>query len=272
MTFYWEKLGRLFNPEEHRVSPLLLTHAANPLPVHLYSDIFRIFYNGRDFFNRSSIGAIDINIVTRELVGIANSPFVSPADASTHFCRDGISIASTYCIENNHYMVFMGWDNRPGRHWRGHIGRFKILNSNKFILDPAQPLINIDQYDPVSLSYPWIQQSPKGGYDMWYGSTISWDSVNGEMIHVIKHASSTDGHHWIKHGLALPYKIGKAQAFSHPTVLANSDGSLMMWFSYRSGSGEKYRIGLATSADGYSWELDLHNSGITTSDCGWDSK
>ena len=30
-----------------------------------------------------------------------------------------------------------------------------------------------------------------------------------------------------------------------------------MWFSYRSGSGEKYRIGYATSENGSSWTLDL---------------
>ena len=43
-----------------------------------------------------------------------------------------------------------------------------------------------------------------------------------------------------------------------------------MWFSYRSGSGEKYRIGYATSENGSSWTIDLENSGIDVSKNGWD--
>jgi hypothetical protein len=92
------------------------------------------------------------------------------------------------------------------------------------------------------------------------------------MIHVIQHATSTDGHQWQRHGLAVPYEIGRVQAFSRPTVAANDDGSLDMWFSYRSGAGESYRIGYAHSADGKRWTLDLANSGIDVSPDGWDNE
>ena len=45
-----------------------------------------------------------------------------------------------------------------------------------------------------------------------------------------------------------------------------------MWFSYRSGSGETYRIGYATSEQGEKWVLNLDKSGITVSESGWDSE
>ena len=45
-----------------------------------------------------------------------------------------------------------------------------------------------------------------------------------------------------------------------------------MWFSFRSGSGEKYRIGKAYSNDGRKWKLSLSDSGIDVSDDGWDSE
>ncbi len=45
-----------------------------------------------------------------------------------------------------------------------------------------------------------------------------------------------------------------------------------MWFSYRSGSGEKYRIGYATSLDGRIWRLALEEVGIDVSSEGWDSE
>ena len=92
------------------------------------------------------------------------------------------------------------------------------------------------------------------------------------MLHVIHHASSHDGHEWHRSGLVVPFELGRAQAFSRPTVVQNKKGDFDMWFSYRSGSGEKYRIGYATSENGVNWKLDLENAGITVSASGWDSE
>ena len=38
-----------------------------------------------------------------------------------------------------------------------------------------------------------------------------------------------------------------------------------MWFSYRSGSGQKYRIGYAKSSDLQHWQLCLEETGIDVS-------
>lgn len=45
-----------------------------------------------------------------------------------------------------------------------------------------------------------------------------------------------------------------------------------MWFSYRSGTGETYRIGYAISSDGKQWKLALNETGIDVSASGWDSE
>lgn len=45
-----------------------------------------------------------------------------------------------------------------------------------------------------------------------------------------------------------------------------------MWYSYRSGRGEKYRIGYAQSLDGIKWENKLDKVGVTVSENGWDSE
>ena len=67
MSKTWRKLGRLFVPEGNMRSPKLLTHAANPLPVHIDGDVYRVFFSGRDSNNRSSIGAVDIDITRRQI-------------------------------------------------------------------------------------------------------------------------------------------------------------------------------------------------------------
>src|SRR5690242_8540689 len=114
-------------------------------------------------------------------------------------------------------------------------------------------------------------KAPTGGYHMWYGSTVDWTSSNGEMIHVFKYASSSDGDVWNRHGLAVPYEVGIAQAFSRPTVRFSPQCGYEMWFSYRGGSGTTYRIGYAQSDDGQHFKLNLANAGIDVSTSGWDS-
>jgi hypothetical protein len=139
-------------------------------------------------------------------------------------------------------------------------------------LDSTTPQLGCDEIDPISLSYPWVEPSVNGGFDMWYGSTKSWDAGNGEMIHTINHAYSKDGHNWQRNGLAIPYEKEKFQAFSRPTILRHETG-YDMWFSFRSGSGEKYRIGYSHSKDGIAWPTGLiKDSGIDISPSGWDSE
>jgi hypothetical protein len=117
-----------------------------------------------------------------------------------------------------------------------------------------------------------VLENANGNFDMWYGSTITWDAGNGEMLHVMNHAASGDGHRWLRDGLAVPYRLGTAQAFSRPSVIGNPHEGYHMWFSYRSGSGEKYRIGYAYSRNGKLWDLRLHAAGIDVSPSGWDSE
>ncbi len=265
----WKKLGQLYCPQS--VHPKLASHAANPLAVSLADDVYRIFFSGRDGQNRSSIGFVDVDIVKREVVYIFDKPVFEHGPENS-FYSHGVSIGNCYEADGQHYILFMGWQCPPGAHWRGHVGRL-VLESNFAVrIDGLEPFMTTDLTDPVSLSYPWVLRGRDGFYRMWYGSTVTWDAGNGEMLHVINHAISADGHKWQRRGLSVPYKLGMAQAFSRPTVAGNASGDYHMWFSYRSGTGEKYRIGYARSSDGDVWELRLESAGIDVSSTGWDSE
>lgn len=271
MTKYWKKLGRLYVPKKSGQHPKLITHAANPLPVHLSDDVYRIFFSGRDQLNRSSVGAVDVDIVERKVVTEHVQPFFEHGPVGS-FYSDGVSIGNCYEANGVRYMLFMGWQNPSDGHWRGDIGRLVVSSQHSLELDCREPFMTIDPTDPISLSYPWVMPRASGGFDMWYGSTLSWDAGNGEMLHVIQHAFSEDGECWQRNGLSLPYEPGRAQAFSRPTAVQNDSGDYEMWFSFRSGAGEKYRIGYARSVDGRNWTLDLTSAGIGVSLTGWDSE
>lgn len=270
MKAVWKKYGLLYKPIGGHKSSKLFSHAANPLPVLIQDDTYRIFFSSRDVNNYSSVGAVDIDIVKREIIQEYSKPFFEYGSEGTYY-SNGVSIGNCYKVGDTSYMLFMGWSTSPEGHWRGDIGRLIVKQDMTLELFDDEPMMGLDATDMVSLSYPWVMPCDAGGYHMWYGSTVIWDAGNGEMLHVINYASSTDGDAWHRHGGAVPYKIGVAQAFSRPTVIREKDGSYSMWFSYRSGTGEKYRIGYAKSQDAKNWVLDMANSGIDVSQDGWDA-
>ncbi len=264
----WGKKGLIFRP--NGVHPKLLSHAANPLPILLEDDKYRIFYSGRDIENRSSVGFVDIDIVKRKILYTHTEPVFEYGPEGS-FYSHGVSIGNCYQIDGNRYILFMGWKISEGEHWHGEIGRLRLNDDFSLTLDHDKPFMALNWIDPISLSYPWVMPDGSGGYHMWYGSTIEWHSNNNEMLHVINYASSPNGENWKRQGLALPYELGKVQAFSRPTVIGNNADGFEMWFSCRGGKGDKYRIGYATSHDGITWTLALDKAGIDVSESGWDS-
>jgi len=262
-------VGLLYCPEP--LHPKLASHAANPLAVFLSGDIYRVFFSGRDNKNRSSVGFVDVDILKRKVVYIHAVPVFEHGPDNSYYSH-GVSIGNCYEADGKRYILFMGWQSPPGGHWKGDIGRLVLEEDYSLTLDGCEPFLTIDSTDPISISYPWVLRGDSGIYHMWYGSTMTWNAGNDEMLHVINSAVSADGHNWYREGLAVPYEIGKAQAFSRPTVVGSREIGYDMWFSYRSGSGETYRIGYSFSKDGRTWELCLGAVGINVSDNGWDSE
>lgn len=263
----WAKKGRIFSPSGRH--PKLATHAANPLPLLLSGDVYRIFFSGRDVNNRSSVGAFDFDLATGRIVEEHHEPFFSAGPPGSFF-EDGVSIGNCYTVGDKTYMLFMGWQNPKDAHWRGDIGRLVVHEDLTLSLEREAAFISGDEFNSISLSYPWVQSNDSGGYEMWYGTTEAWDAGNGEMLHVIRHAGSADGHNWERTNKAVPYQLGAAQAFSRPTILRHKDGSQDMWFSYRAGDGTSYRIGHSRLSEG-GWSMPPGDPGIDVSAEGWDN-
>jgi hypothetical protein len=266
----WKKLGLLFSPQGGH--PQLLSHAANPMPILLEGDIFRIFFSGRDSFNRSSVGYVDIDLIQRKVVSYLDEPVFTYGKKNSFF-SDGVSIGNFYEDNGRLFILFMGWHKPQNSHWRGEIGRLIVNKDWSLTLDGTGPFIPLDQLDPISLSYPWVHKDGQSGeYQMWYGSTLSWDAGNGDMVHVIKHAKSVDGEGWDKTESVIPHTLNIAQAFSHPSVLVDEYNTHHMWFSYRGGNGMPYRIGYSYKEEGAIWSQPLDEGGIMPSIEGWDSE
>lgn len=264
----WEKLGMIYRHREGS-EPLLRTYAANPLAMHLNENVYRVFFSGRDADNKSSVGFADIDIIAGDVRHVSEKALVKYGEQDS-FYSHGISIGNLYKSAGRNYILFMGWNIPEGSHWRGDIGRLELMGNDILEVTGPAPHLGTDKEDLVSLSYPFVVYH-EGIYKMWYGSTVTWDAGNGEMLHVIKYATSNDAETWVKHGIAVPFELGTAQAFSRPSVIIDGEG-YHMWYSFRSGDGTKYRIGYARSEDGTNWKRCHNETGIDVSSAGWDSE
>ena len=150
----FKKLGMIFSVDNKNKD--LVTHAANPLPIHLKDNIFRIFYSGRNINNKSSVSYVDVDIIDKKIIDYPLETLFTYGGFNS-FYSHGVSIGNIYeSPQKNKYILFMGWQIRPNKHWKGEIGRIELFNNNKLILNPQKAFLPLDIEDPISLSYPYV--------------------------------------------------------------------------------------------------------------------
>lgn len=245
-----------------------LNYSSNPVLISLRNGQLRIFFNSRDIKNRSSIYSIDFfpktlkpdygSVSLQHLYGVENSYF-----------SHGISIGQLFSLNGEICLSVMGWKNPEDRHWEGRIGYIPLDEDGNLTKLSTHPWMDLDQEDPISLSYPAVFEDADSK-SIWYGSTYTWDSGNGEMVHVLKEAKLAHDGRVIKGDKIMPYVLGSAQAFSRPAIV-RIENILLMAYSYR-GNTTKYRIGFMQIGD---MSTASHLNGITpflTSNNSWESE
>jgi hypothetical protein len=132
------------------------------------------------------------------------------------------------------------------------------------------PVVGRSIENPYFATSPWVLVED-GRWRMWYASGVRWEPSGGgraEPTYNIRHAESSDGVHWDVSGPAcIDFREEGEHAIARPCVLRNGD-RYRMWFSHR---GERYRIGYAESADGFSWERSEQGPTLAAAGDGWES-
>lgn len=265
-----ERLGRIFEPKSSLCDNVNLTHTANPVLVPKSRDVYRMFFNSRDSLQRSSVFSVDLNLQEMILIeGSFREQFVL-SDEKSYF-RDGISLGSTFHINCETWIGFMAWINPPKRHWFGTIGKFKLDENLNITNIEDKPWFDLDSIDPVSLSYPAFYKN-RGKLRMWYGSTITWDAGNGEMLHVLKEKSSLDGNDFQNTGRFIQWQMNTSQAFSRPSII-QTQNIFLMAYSVR-GNQDKYRIefSIIDNVDSAEEIEILHVGKFSNSGWDWESE
>jgi hypothetical protein len=254
----WKRIKKIFSLDS--TSPLMHSHSSNPVPFFLDDHTVRVFFSARDIHHRSSVCYFDLDMQNLEIQYVTTKPIAS--FNTSMFYSHGISIGGIYLkLGGRRFLTFMGWHIPKNEHWMGYLGEMELSSDNQSVTIHSKPWIAPDDlFDPLSVSYADIVYENEIYY-AFYGSTQTWDWGNSEMLHTIHLAISKDGDHWEKKGIVIPYLKDKIQAFSRPTLLKIKN-IWHMWFSYRGGNGDKYKIGHAISLDLTTWQLDLDHASL----------
>jgi hypothetical protein len=264
----WIKKGLIFDPTGR--SDWMATHAADPVPRHLFGDRYRIYCCGRDVRGRGQIGYFEIDLkqpsdvlaYSREPViklgplgafddsGVVNGCIVDHAGKEYHY-YSGLSLGVTVPF---YFYVALALSEDGGKTCR------KVSPS---------PLLGRDDVDPYLTGSPCVLIDG-GRWRMWYTSGVRWVLEDGKPKHYyhIKYAESKDGIDWERRGVTCVDFQGDEHVVARPCVVKDSD-VYRMWYSYR---GKRYRIGYAESDDGVRWIRKDDEAGIEVSASGFDSQ
>jgi predicted GH43/DUF377 family glycosyl hydrolase len=261
----WRKLGQIYAPDGRL--PWARSHAANPVAEQVEGDFYRIYFSARDERNRSSIGAIEIDIRNPgKILKPPEVPVLAPGDLAM-FDDSGASIGCIVPVGQQRYLYYMGWHLTVTVPWQNALGlAISETVGRPFCRHSRFPILPLDEIDPYTISYPWVANE-NGRFRMWYGSNIAWGARKEDMRHLIKYAESEDGISWTRRNLiAIDFSGPEEYAICRPCV--RRDGALYrMWFCAR---GKAYRIYEAESVDGTEWHRST-GPAMDVSESGWDS-
>jgi predicted GH43/DUF377 family glycosyl hydrolase len=271
LNMKWEKKGLIFRPNPSY--DWMVSHASLPTPIHIESDIYRVYFSSRDESNRSHIGYVEVDINQPDkILHLSKAPALMPGPLG-NFDDHGVYVGSILTHNKKIYLYYTGWN--PGKDrplFYASIGLAISKDGGKtFQRFSNAPILARSEHDPCSAMTPFVMIEGSV-WRMWYVSGMKWEIVNERMqsYYNIKYAESRDGVKWDRRGVVCIDFIGKNETnIGHPWITKESN-FYRMWYSYNRGKG--YRIGYAESRDGVKWDRKDNKAGIYISKSGWDSE
>ena len=265
----WVKKGVIFRPQGNR--DWMVSHAAVPFADGLGNSTFRVYFSGRDRFNRSQTGFLEIDLKEPARVLRLHPDPILPLGELGTFDESGAMLSWIVNQGEEKYFYYIGWNLGVTVPFRNAIGLAVSRDGGMTVQKYSQgPILDRSIQDPFFLGSACVMKDGEN-WRMWYLSAMGWKKKSGKLRHeyLIKYAHSRDGILWERPGIVcLDFQSEEEYAISRPCVLKDG-GEYKMWYSYR---GKSYRIGYAESPDGLVWRRKDEEVGIDVSETGWDSE
>lgn len=281
--FKWEKLGRIFNPQEFENKSWLREFAQAP-SVLVFDNFIRVYFSCRPLPDKngryvSYSAFLDLNRTNLfEIINIASEPILPLGERGAF---DEFGIYPTSVIRNGADVLayYGGWTRCESVPFNVAIG-LAISHDHGITFNKLGkgPVLSYSIDEPFVLSGPKIRRFNDMWY-LWYIAGKKWILDNGkpEPVYKIRMAVSLDSLNWNRlHKDIIGNKLEENEAQASPDVFFY-EGKYHMFFSYRystnyRGKANGYRIGYAYSDDLITWNREDKRAGIDISENGWDSE
>lgn len=279
----WRKLGKIFNPTEHKLSNNCVEFAQSPQAL-VFDDFVRVYFSTRErdqtgkFLSHISFVEFDkkfgkvLNISTNTVI-----PLGKPG------CFDEHGIFPLNILQDKERVLgyISGWSRRVSVSVETAIGLAISYDGGlTFNRIGDGPILSASPDEPFLVGDPFVHKYG-GMYHMWYIYGTCWIKQSimdtPDRVYKIGHAESPDGIEWKRTGRQLiEDKLNSNECQALPTVIDFND-KYHMFFCYRQALGFRknrdhaYRIGYAVSDDLVNWVRNDANVGIDVSPGEWDS-
>jgi hypothetical protein len=281
--FNWKKLGRIFEPQRVEGRTWLKEFAQAPA-VLVFDQFVRVYFSCRppadsdgQYVSYSAYVDLDRRDLT-QILRVAEKPILDLGGLG-EFDEFGTYPVSVIRQGDEYRAYYAGWTRCESVPFNVAIGCAVSRDGGvSFIKIGRGPVLSYSPDEPFVLSGPKIRRF-NGRWYLWYIAGRKWKIVDGraEPVYKIRMATSDDGLAWNKVNRDLiESRIEEDEAQASPDVFF-ANGKYHMFFCYRYSAGYRskdggYRIGYASSADGFDWTRDDAKAGIYVSPEGWDSE
>lgn len=279
----WQKLGKIFDPTEHQLTHNCIDFAQAPQTL-IFDDFIRIYFSTREkdvngkFL--SHISYVEMDKTFQKVLNISKHTII-PLGKLGCYDEHGIFPLNILRDEKRILGFIGGISRRISVCVEASIG-LAISNDNglTFRRIGDGPVLTASLNEPFLIADPFVLKLD-AIYYMWYIFGQKWSDNNetglSERVYKIGYATSDDGINWTKaNKKIIPDVIDENECQAMPTIIKLGN-RYRMYFCYRHMTGFRedknkgYRLGYAYSDDLVNWTRDDENSGITTSEEGWDS-
>jgi hypothetical protein len=266
----WQKLGRVFNPNEHALANGCQEFAQAPQAL-LCDGFIRVFFSTRTLDTRnnkylSHIAFVDMRKDFGEIIRVSDKTVIPLGEMG---CFDEHGIFPMNVVRHGDAVLgyTCGWSRRVSVSIETSIGlAISHDNGATFQRIGAGPILSSSLHEPFLVGDGFVKVIGNT-FHMWYIFGTAWKTsalaTQPDRTYKIGHAVSKDGFNWTKDEARqiISSRLGEGESQALPTVVRIGD-VYHMFFCYRqsvdfrTNSSRAYRIGHAFSEDLNHWTRD----------------
>jgi sucrose-6-phosphate hydrolase SacC (GH32 family) len=267
----WLKRGLIYVPPGD--AEWAQHYAFPPTPHRLSDDVLRLYVTFCDADTVGRVGYVDVRAeAPEEIVAVSPQPVLDIGEPGM-FDENGVVPTSVLAVGERLFMYYVGYQlGAKVRYYQFQGLAISEDGGESFQRVQRVPVLERSNAEPLNRTSAFVRRQ-NGVFQMWYVGGGEWTTVGEKPLPVynMRYIESSDGVAWGDEGrICLDFADPDEHAFGRPWIWEDEKGSVML-FSVRTRSKD-YRLGLARSSDGLTWERCDGEVGIDVSPSGWDSE